>query len=443
MRDFQCLKSRALSNRHVNGAGSRVNGTGPRPKCAASREENVGEKNRTDNTKNPESSDSSRSDSTLVKGSTLDHAVDLTLLRPGDRLDIPYEMTVTETMQEFWHASFYSQDRIHTSRPFCRKMGLQDRVIPFSLALFLTSSMSHADAAKVQVGFGRVWYVWPTFAGDTFRKSFQVNERRNTSDGNHSIIHFTCDLINHRGRLCMRADKRMLFSFAVPESNVTSSSNNDTTNVDAVDEPDQAHLFRDHLMSKANTVLAEQPSHTWTRFRVGQCILHTMNRSLTFSQSQQLASLARLTHERHFDTKKYDRNSEIWIPGGLVLGLAMSASARDLHEILHEEMISVNYVNSLSPGQIVGAVSYISGVDSVSAPGDLEVLTVRTLGIKNLDVQRDLEGIGIPLDLFESATPKQVEEICKKQCPVLKNKIVVQVERKILRQACREAVFLL
>lgn len=35
-------------------------------------------------------------------------------------------------------------------------MGLQDRVLPFSLALFLTSSMSHEDAAKVQVGFGKV-----------------------------------------------------------------------------------------------------------------------------------------------------------------------------------------------------------------------------------------------------------------------------------------------
>ena len=234
----------------------------------------------------------------------------------------------------------------------------------------------------------------------------------------------------------MRADKRMLFSFAVPESNATSNN-------DAVDVPDKANLFRDHLLSKANTVLAEQPSHTWTTFRVGQCILHSMNRSLTFSQSQQLASLARLTHERHFDTKKYDRNSEIWIPGGLVLGLAMSASARDLHEILHEEMISVNYVNSLCPEQIVGAVSYIAGVDSDSVPGDLEMLTVRTLGIKNLNVQRDLEGVGIPLELFQSATPKQIEDICKKHCPILMHKIVVQVERKILRQACRESVFLL
>jgi hypothetical protein len=110
-------------------------------------------------------------------------------------------------------------------------MGLQDKVLPFPLALFLTSSMSHADAAKVQVGFGAVHYLWPgalfffvcgaracvehvwtmcalnpnenhantdhvsfrimilltAFAGDTFTKSFQVKSIRNTSDGNHSV----------------------------------------------------------------------------------------------------------------------------------------------------------------------------------------------------------------------------------------------------------------
>jgi hypothetical protein len=76
---------------------------------------------------------------------------------------------------------------IFKSSPFCRRMGLQDRVLPFSLALFLTSSMTHADAAKVQVGFGKVNYLWPCFAGDTFTKTFTVESIRNTSDGNHSV----------------------------------------------------------------------------------------------------------------------------------------------------------------------------------------------------------------------------------------------------------------
>lgn len=103
----------------------------------------------------------------MLRGSYLDHAVDLRNVRPGDRLSIPYELTISDTLQDFWSAAYFDQSRIHSSTPFCRKMGLQDRVLPFSLALFLTSSMSHADAAKVQVGFGKVNYLWPLFSGDT------------------------------------------------------------------------------------------------------------------------------------------------------------------------------------------------------------------------------------------------------------------------------------
>jgi hypothetical protein len=70
--------------------------------------------------------------------------------------------------------------------------------------------MSHEDAAKVQVGFGKCVYCWPgklvmkmlqimiisllkfdvatiVFAGDTVRKTFKVKSIRNTSDGNHSV----------------------------------------------------------------------------------------------------------------------------------------------------------------------------------------------------------------------------------------------------------------
>lgn len=154
-----------------------------------------------------------------IQGQVLDLAADLKTFRPRDKLDIPYELTVSESMQDFWQSvrmkvqslvpieaftcclqssgpfcfllfgmqAFHSQDRIHTSTPYCRKMGLQGKVLPFSLALFLTSSMTHADTAKIQVGFGKVSYLWPAFAGDTFTKTFTVDSIRNTSDGNHAV----------------------------------------------------------------------------------------------------------------------------------------------------------------------------------------------------------------------------------------------------------------
>lgn len=51
-----------------------------------------------------------------IRGEVLDLAADLRNFRPGDRLDIPYELTVSEGLQEFWQSAFHSQDRINTSR---------------------------------------------------------------------------------------------------------------------------------------------------------------------------------------------------------------------------------------------------------------------------------------------------------------------------------------
>jgi len=379
-----------------------------------------------------------------VRGEVLNLAADLRTFSPGDRLEIPYELTITESMFDFWQSAFHSQDRIHTSRPFCRKMGLQDRVLPFSLALFLCSSMTHEDAARIHVGLGPVKYVWPCFAGDTFTKTYTVESIRNTSDGNLSLIQFQCDMFNQRGRLVMRADKRMLFEFTVPET----SKSQRPKKIEPVEDPPNANLFRDHLLSKSN-ILEGLSSHSLAKLRPKQLILHSLKRSLSLTQSQQLASLARLTHEKHFDNRKYDPASEMLVPGGLVLGLTLSASARDFHELLHEDILSVNYVNELHPGNMVGAISYIQRVEEVV--GDLQVVTVRSFGIKNMDVIKELEGLDLPLELLDSGTgvkgggikAKKIKEICKTKCPQLYNHIVVQVDRRILRQAPRQEVFLL
>ncbi len=369
----------------------------------------------------------------VATGAIVDHAVNLQSARPGDVIEVPYELTVGGEFREFWHSAFYCHDRINTSTPFARKLGLQDQVLPFSLMLFLTGSMSHADAAKVQVGFHNAIYHWPGFAGDTFTKKFQVKSIRNTSDGNHSVITFNCELINQRGRVCMSADKTMLFEFAAVAPSEISTPVNPAT---------EQQLFRNHLMSKAE-ILGELGSHSLRTLRPHQLIIHSMCRALSLSQSQQLASLARLTHERHFDSRKFDAKTELFLPGGLVLGLAMSASARDLHEILHEELINVAYINHVHPGDVVSAVTFVKKLDE-NISGDMESLVVCTLGVKNVDVE-SLEGVEFPTELFveNDMTTKDVEKICKEKLPVLSKKIVVMAERRIIRQASRAEAFLL
>ena len=95
----------------------------------------------------------------------------------------------------------------------------------------------------------------------------------------------------------MRADKRALFQFTIPESSQSSASSQPLR---LTPFPPDAKLFRDHLLSKSQT-LREFTSHSIVNVREGQFMLHSLTRCLTFTQSQQLASLAKLTREKHFD----------------------------------------------------------------------------------------------------------------------------------------------
>ena len=50
--------------------------------------------------------------------------------------NVPYELTISQAFRDFWQSAFYSHDRINTSTPFARSLGLQDQSLPFSLMLF-------------------------------------------------------------------------------------------------------------------------------------------------------------------------------------------------------------------------------------------------------------------------------------------------------------------
>jgi len=368
-----------------------------------------------------------------IKGEIIDNAVDITNIRPGERIEIPYEVTVSNSFRDFWQSAFYSHDRINTSTPFSRELGFQDQVIPFGLMLFLAGSMSHADHAKVQVGFSNAHYYWPAYAGDTFKKSFIIRSLRSTSTKRHSVFTIDCELVNQRGTKVFACEKTMLFPFEVPASDIVL--------------PREEHVkqdFLDHLIKRADT-LQKIGSQTLTVLRPGQLIFHTLSRPLSTTQMMQLASLARLTHERHFNTRLY-RREEMFVPGGLILGLATAMASRDLHEVLYEELIDCNFSNNFNPGDTMSAMTFIKSVDE-HISGDIEAVTIRSFGVKNLDVARTLGEVDLPIELFTTPLknwkPAAMEELLKKTCPELCKLIVCISDRKIYRQAPKKVPFLL
>jgi hypothetical protein len=68
-------------------------------------------------------------------------------------------------------------------------------------------------------------------------------------------------------------------------------------------------------------------------------------------------------------------------------------------QVLHEELMECSFVNNLHPGDTVGALTFVLGVEE-DVGGDLEAITMRTVGVKNVDVSKELPGVAFPIELF-------------------------------------------
>ncbi len=367
-----------------------------------------------------------------IAGEIIDAGVDLRTARPGSVIEVPYEISVGNSIRDFWQSAFYSHDRINTSTPFARKLGFQDQVLPYGLMVFLCAAMSHADQAKVQVGFQEANYHWPAFAGDTFKKRFIIRSLRSTSKGD-SVFHIGCELINQRDRLVFSCEKQMLFPFTVPPSNTEVPKKE-------VNEDDNDLLA--HLIGQSE-VLQTIGSQTLRSVRPGQLILHKMTRPLSVAYSMQLSSLARLTHDRHFNTAVYSED-ELYIPGGLVLALTCAQASRDLHEVLYEKLDQCIFPVSLHPKEPVSSITFVKSLKE-HVSGDMEQIKVRTIGVKGIDTSRELIGKQIPLELLTGPLlrPKAFEELLEKECPELSKKCVCVADRTLYRQAPKHVPFLL
>jgi hypothetical protein len=111
--------------------------------------------------------------------------------------------------------------------------------------------------------------------------------------------------------------------------------------------------------------------------------------------------------------------------------------------VLHEEVMECSYINNLHPGDTVGAISFVHSVKE-NVEGDLEEVHLRTIGVKNLDVE-SLKGVPIPKSLFKGPVrrPRDYKKLCDRECTVLSDRIVACIDRKLLRQPPKSQLFLL
>jgi len=117
----------------------------------------------------------------------------------------------------------------------------------------------------------------------------------------------------------------------------------------------------------------------------------------------------------------------------LVFAMTCSVSERDMRPSLHIELETMTRIAPARAGDRIGAMSFVLGIEPIN--DDFEEIRVLTLGIKNLDVADSLKGVAVPKALLvgEPQTVDYYDQVCERALPILKNRIVTQIVRRIVR----------
>ena len=338
-------------------------------------------------------------------------------------IEVPYESTVSDGENVLWNSAFHHHDRINLSLPFAQSLGLASQVLPYSMILFKTISMAHVDEALnvLDLGYNNAIYVRPCFSGDTLRQIFTIKHLRNTSQSDATIVTVGCELYNQRQQLVFTCDKLMLYPKSTPELRISAAP---LTTPPKPRSPLLAHvLYHGETLPTTNFLAPLKRT---------QCILHSTARPLSQALNMQLSTLFRWTHPSIFSSST--PSHDVLVPGGLVIASTLGASSRGFYEILYEHIDSCNLINRVSPVDIIGAISYVKSIKTLKE--GFEEVNVITLGIKNIDIQRQLHDVRIPVELFtETFKPSQLESFLHNECPILEGQIVTWIARTLVRQS--------
>lgn len=357
-------------------------------------------------------------------------APDLSKARVGQRLEVPYEITVNNSWSTLWSSAFFDQNRINTSAPFAQSLGLADQIMPYSMMFFLTGSMSHVDETKevLELATRNAVYLQPAYAGDTFRKVFHIRGLRAAKDGKATIVTIKCELFNQRDEKVFSLDKLMLYP-------VATNANTHIRPPESKPAPPESGLLR-QVLEGVSQMAGSGSSASHSILKEKSLILHSMGRMIGKSMAWSLSTLFRMTHPSLYNS---NLTGNMIVPGSLALASTLATSSSDLFEVLHEEVTETAFPNKMKPTDVISGMTFVKNIKQIDTSGSsaLEEADVCTIGLKDFDI-RNLNKVDLPVDLFSlgsSMKYSELEAFLKQQAPMLSGKIVCLAQRKLIRQS--------
>ncbi len=359
---------------------------------------------------------------------------DLNQAWPGLILESPHEITVEDQWRSRWSSIFPISQRIQTSVEYSKACGFSE--IPFPPDLLLNMALSFAldpfsEQCRYQLEFENARQEKTVYAGDTLKSYSRVEEVRNTSRGDASVLSMTHILVNQRNERIYSLQMRYYFD---PLNEIKT-------------KPEPAPRFHaDQYFQQAAEFFTQRyqglsafPDAPQFHLVRGDVFHHRSQRPISWSENLSVSTMLQESHPIHWDADRYGKEGLI-ISGGLVYSLVSAISNRDFLQVLDEAVLHCSHLHPVSPGDQVGAVSRVLSVDPID--DHLEAVRVKTLGLKNITQEDFRSDNRFPRRLLKEKqrSRNEIEEICAEESPELMEKIVLQCVRTLIRPRVDAAV---
>ncbi len=381
-----------------------------------------------------------KDDAQQIVGRVVDHSLK-GATRVGDELENPYEQTITAGMRNLWLQSFYTHDPAVSSVPFAETLGLTETgrlPCPFMLGLYLCVTMSSTHGALYHLGFRDAQQLAPIMVGDTVYQRIRLKRVRNTSDGRRAVVTTTRELVSlTTSQTLFRVDKLELYA-SQPHDLGVAPTTLDLSAAPPTTAPGWSTLVSgldQALEVRADLPGLGRPTHS---FAAGDLLLHSFARPMGISTNLALSTRFLVTHPIHLDHHAHDLGDGqgIVVSGGLVISQVLGAVSRDVSHVVWQSVISANNVRPVAPTDTVGALTHVTAVEPVPGCENLEVLVMKSIGVKNLTPSKELKELALPAEFFglSSGGGGAYDAMCRKWgLEILEGRVVCDIVRRVVR----------
>ena len=344
----------------------------------------------------------------------------------GEAIYTPIRLMVGESWNTLWSCAFPPGNGL--SRLSHAMMTPQQ--LPFSLATTMAVALTVSTLsyhARVHLGFRNIFQHRALLAGDVIQAMYKIDSVVPKKGGDgclYSIVTSTHWLVNQANKVILQLEKTTMFS--PNDSNLQSMEAEHLKSLAAYD----SWLLKEILQCPADVLL---PSQSQPELKSGMLVIHDFVKVMGHSETRMLCNLLNIVNPHHHNSVRYSA-TDLLVPGPFVMSAGISNTALDLGEVLYEDIPLCINPNKVNFGDQLGTMTYVVQSEVINE-GNYERIALKHIVVKNVDMEI-LSNFPISIELLEGIEkmkPSKIEALCTRVCPILLNKIVCVIVRRIVR----------